>query len=203
VGERVAQPIVLKRDIEQIYYRTGRYFDGLNDQERSALSMLRMLMVGGMGSRVLGEARRRGLAYSVGVASHTELGNASFGFTGYVTPAHAGALFEVANRGLQAIAHDEGMPAELEAAKDLLVGSVARSTQTAGDLLAWYLDRYDDEGEIRDFDAELQKLRAVTLPQVGSVARKVLAGSGGGMALLGKFDDAQAREFGEALRSIA
>jgi predicted Zn-dependent peptidase len=199
-GKGSRQPIILNRDIDQIYYRTASYFGGLSEHERATLALVRMVMVGGMGSRVLGEARRRGLAYSVGAVSYSEPGNSAFGFTGYVTPANAAELFGLINKNLAAVAAGECRPAELKAAQDLLVGSITRSTQTAGDILQWYMDRYDDEGTIRDFDRGLEELRSVTVADITALARQIQDSDEHGVSLLGRLTKEQGSDLAAILR---
>ncbi|HEX3082059.1 MAG TPA: pitrilysin family protein, partial [Candidatus Saccharimonadia bacterium] len=171
MGRGLERPVVTRRDIDQVYYRTGRYFGEIAPDQLPVLSLYNVLLVGGMASRVLGEARRRGLAYSVGTSAYAQRGNSGFGFAGYVTPDHAADLFEVMTRHVQALADGECTTEELSAAKDLLVGSIARSTQTAGDILGWYTERYDEEGEIRDFDQTLEQLRGVTGEEIAALGR--------------------------------
>lgn len=195
IGRGSKQAVVTQRDIGQIYYRSGIYFGELTESERATLTVLRMLLVGGMGSRVLGEARRRGLAYSVGAVGHSEPGNSSFGFAGYVTPEHATALFEVMQRSLEALGSGECTPKELAAAQDLMVGSITRSTQTAGDILQWYIERYEDEGVIRDFDRGLANLRSVQLADVGVLGQRLVATKVRGLSLVGRVDEAQAADY--------
>ena len=192
IGQGKANPIVIARDIDQLYYRTGVYFGDLTEHERAALSLLRMLMVGGMGSRVLGEARRRGLAYAVGAVGHSEPGNSSFGFSGYVTPEHAADLFEVIGRSMAAVEAGECSKLELDAAKNLLVGSITRSTQTAGDILQWYVDRYDDEGVIRDFEDGLAELRTVTIDDITALSQDISTSQRRGICLVGRLEAVEA-----------
>jgi len=191
VGLGLKEPLVIKRDIDQVYYRAGTYFGELTTRERAELSIVRMLMTGGMGSRVLGEARRRGLAYSVSAVGHAEPGNSSFGFAGYVTPKHAEPLFEVMARSMEALAGGKCRAEELKAAQDLLVGSITRSTQTAGDILQWYVEYYDDETVIRDFDAALDLLREVTLDEVKLLGEKILSAPNHGVGLLGRISQTE------------
>jgi predicted Zn-dependent peptidase len=199
MGRNLARPVVTERDIKQYYYRVAMYFGELTEPERRALVLLRLVLVGGMGSRVLGEARRRGLAYQVAGAGHAEPGNSSFGFIGYVTPPNAKALFELMAREFAAV-RDGGVTAEeLAAAKDLLVGSIKRSTQTPGDLLGWYFDPYDESGEIRDFNEAMDLLRDVRAEEVEAVAAKAVSGGRHGVSLLGKLHKQDATEFEEAL----
>jgi len=171
------------------------FFREIDKQQQAAMAMLRMLMVGGMGSRVLGEARRRGLAYSVGAIGYSEPGNSSFGFTGYVTPGHAEALYEIINRSLRAAGAGEVSEVELEAAKNLLVGSITRSTQTAGDVLQWYIDRYDESDEIRDFEVELGRLRSVSIEDATNISQLILGTDQTALSLLGRIEAADAQTY--------
>jgi predicted Zn-dependent peptidase len=202
VGKGLDQPLVTHQDIGQLYYRSGMYFGELSSGERAVLAMIRMLLTGGMGSRVMGEARRRGLAYSVAAVGHAEAGNSDFGFAGYVTTEHAAALFEVMKVSMRAIAAGECTTEELASAKDLLIGSITRSAQTAGDILGWYVDWYDDEGEIRDFDAGLQQLRDIRLEEIVQLGQQILATKRRGVSLLGKLDRAQSQRYNEILATF-
>jgi predicted Zn-dependent peptidase len=186
IGRGLDGPVITERDIQQLYYRIVMYFGELTEGERRAMTLLRLVLVGGMGSRILGEARERGLAYAVGGAGHAEPGNSSFGFLGYVTPSNADALFELIARGFSEVRDGKIKPDELDAAKDLLIGSIKRSTQTSGDLLGWYLDPYDEAGEIRDFNVNLDLMRDVRLDEVVAVAKKATAGGRRGLSFLGK-----------------
>ena len=88
---------------------------------------------------------------------------------------------------------------ELDAAADLIVGSITRSTQTAGDILQWYMDRYDEEGIVRDFDAGLDQLRQVTLKDVAELCSLVITAPERGVSLLGRLDEAEAKVYMAAL----
>lgn len=195
VGRLVEKPAVVRREIQQLYYRAALYFGGLTEPERRALTLLRMVLTGGMGSRVLGEARRRGLAYGIGSVGHAEPGNSSFGFAGYVTPHNAVALFELAAREYEQVRAGEVTDGELEAAKDLVIGSIKRQTQTPGDLLGWYLEPYDEDSEIRHFDETLELLRDVTPAEVVALAAKATAGGRHGTSFVGDLDAAQAEHY--------
>ncbi len=201
IGLGNSAPIVTHRDIDQLYYRTGVYFGELDEQGRAVFSLLRMLLVGGMGSRVLGEARRRGLAYGVGGVAYSEPGNSAFGFSGYVTPKNAGPLFEVMARNVAGVADGQVTGPELKAAKDLLVGSVMRSTQTASDILQWYVDRYDDEGVIHDFDQGLKRIGTVTVDEIVELMGTVASSRRRGVSLLGRLNTSEAAGYNEVLQS--
>ncbi len=199
IGRGGGQPLVTVRDIDQLYYRSGMYFGEVDEAGRAALAMLRMIMAGGMGSRVLGEARRRGLAYSVGAIGYAEPANSTFGFAGYVTPGHAEDLFEVISRAMREVADGACKAEELKAASDLIVGSITRSTQTAGDILQWYMDRYDEEGTVRQFEDGLEQLRQVKLSDISDLCTRINQTSEKGLSLLGRLKKSQAEDYMEIL----
>lgn len=199
IGLGTPKPLVAPRDIAQIYYRVMLYFGELTDAERRALVLLRMVLTGGFGSRVYGEARRRGLAYAVAAVGHAEPGNSSFGFGGYVTPGNAEPLFELMAREFAAVRQGEVTADELQAAKDLIVGQIKRGTQTPGDMLGWYIERYDEAGEIRDFEKELALLREVRPDEVAAVAQKAVAAGRLGLSFVGAVDGAAGEHYAKVL----
>lgn len=203
IGRGGDKPLVNHRDIDQIYYRTGIYFGEVDEAGRAALAMLRMIMAGGMGSRVLGEARRRGLAYSVGAIGYAETSNSTFGFAGYVTPGHAADLFEVITRSMVEVAGGACTTTELKSASDLIVGSITRSTQTAGDILQWYMDRYDEEGIVRKFEDGLEQLRQVRLDDITELSGRIMESTERGVSLLGRFAPGQVETYYQALEARA
>jgi predicted Zn-dependent peptidase len=202
IGRGLAKPVVTKRDIKQLYYRAVMYFGELSEAERRAMTLLRMVLVGGMGSRILGEARRRGLAYHVSAAAHAEPGNSSFGFAGYVTPGNATQLFKLMGREFAKVRAGEVAASELEAAKDLVIGSIKRQTQTPSDLLGWYMDPYDESGEIRDFDHNLDLLREVRPDEVAALAGKATAAGRHGVSLVGDLNIKVAGEYETLLAPV-
>jgi predicted Zn-dependent peptidase len=202
VGKGLKAPILTNRDIGQLYYRVMLYYGELTEPERRAATLLRMLLLGGMGSRILGAARRRGLAYSVGGAGHAEPGNSSFGFAGYVTNENAGELFELAVREYSDVRAGHISKAELEASKDLMVGSVKRSTQTASDIMGWYMEPYEESGEIRDFDLTLEQVRQVRADEVQAAAEKATASHRVGQSYLGRIGDADGQSYSKTMEPL-
>jgi predicted Zn-dependent peptidase len=203
IGQKLDDPVVMDRDIAQLYYRVVRYLGEVSARERAAMILLRSLLVGGMGSRVLGEARERGLAYGVGGVGHIELGNSSFGFGGYVTPEHAEPLFELIGREFGEIANGGVRAAELEASKRLVVGSVLRATQTAGDLLGWYINPFDDSEQVRDFEVELEQIQTIRLDEVTALAKRVVNEGRFASSFVGRVGKSVDKAFIKALGTFA
>lgn len=196
-------PIVTFREIKQIYYTFRLYAEELPWELRNASFLLRMLLTGGFQSRVYGEARRRGLAYHVEATRYAGPGASSFGFEGYVTAANIEALFKLIADEYRAIAAGKFTESELQAAKDLMIGSTLRSFQTAGDMLGWYLAPYDREDRILDYSSYLNELRQVTAEQVRGVAERFVRSGARGLSLLGDLDEERVGQYARPLVSIS
>lgn len=202
LGLGLSTPVTTPRDIAQLYYRVVLYFGELDSAEWRVLMILHMVLVGGFASRVLGQARQRGLAYHVSGAGQAEPGNSSFGFGGFVTPEHATELFDLMTREFNEVAAGKLSAQEVRAAQDLMIGQIKRSTQTPGDLLSWYMDRYDQAGEIRGFDTTLEQMRAVKPEDVTAVAAKAAATGRQGISFVGQVDDRRAADYAEILAGM-
>ncbi len=197
IGLNVGRPIVIPRDIKQLYYCFDMYLGELTEDERRAKSLLRLVLLGGKASRVYGAARRHGWAYHVSGGGHAEKGNSSFGFSGYVTPTNAIDLFTLMADELRHVAAGRVTETELTAAKNLGIGSTTRSHQTAADILDWYVGPYDNEDKIIDFAGEMDRLRAIPARAVAAVAQKILDGRRSGLSLVGDVDDTTGHAYAE------
>jgi predicted Zn-dependent peptidase len=123
-----------------------------------------------MGSRILGAARTRGLAYTVGAASQTEPGLSVLGFQGFVTMDNSVALFQLIADRMQKVARNGVTAEEVTTAVQYMIGNILRSTQTAADVMNWYVDNYDGWESIRDMESEIAAFRAVTPEAVQAAA---------------------------------
>ena len=202
VGLDIPRPILQHKDISQLYYRASVFSGQLSLTERHALTMLRLLLVGGMGSRVMGEARSRGLAYGVGMSVGSSRGNSEFGFTGYVTPKNAHDLFKVMVRHTADIVADGLTTAELEAAQTLGIGTTKRSYQTSSDMLGWYVGPYEDDRSINHFEAYLDALQKITVADVRFVAAKVTGTAKHGVSFVGDISVDTAQELAMILEPL-
>ncbi len=162
--------VVTARDINQIYYRLERQVPEQSWDSRRALAVLRTILVGTMGSRILGAARTRGLAYTVGAASQTEPGLSVLGFQGFVTMDNSVALFQLIADQMQKVARNGVTAEEVTTATQYMIGNILRSTQTAADVMNWYVDNYDGWESIRDMESEIAAFRAVTPEAVQAAA---------------------------------
>ena len=193
-GLNVAEPILQVRDISQLYYRASIFCGDLNIRERQALTLMRLVLIGGMGSRIKGEARSRGLAYAVGMTSGASTGHSQTGFIGYVTPDNAADLFAVMVKHTLDIRDGGLTKLELDNARTLGIGTTKRSYQTASDMLGWYVGSYEDDRRINDFDTYLNDLKTITVKDVSSLVGKMTGKKPHGTSFVGDITTQKADE---------
>ncbi len=202
IGRNVIEPIVIPREIAQIYYRVSWFLDELSEPETKAMVALRLALTGGMGSRILGEVRRGGLAYGVTGKSAVDNGNSSFGFEGYVTSENAIAVFKIIAKHIGEVLTGKLTNTEIDASKRLGIGSTKRSSQTVGDALDWYLGRYERDRSINDFDRYLSELDDVTAERVTEVTKRIFTYGHHGISFVGDITDAKAKKLIKILEPI-
>ena len=201
-GRRLDEPVVRKMPIGQVYYRVARSLPELSLPQRRAMAVLRTALVGGMGSRILGKARERGWAYSVGGMFSSEPGSATAGFGGYVTKDHARDLFELMDQQLQNVAAHGLTNTELADTVRLMTGNWLRALQTPADVLGWYSEDYDEWGIIRDFDTEVAAIRDVSGQAVQEVAAYMLHEGRPAAAFVGDLSVAEAHDYALAMGKL-
>ncbi|MBW4061857.1 insulinase family protein [Candidatus Saccharibacteria bacterium] len=184
-GTSSIETIVTQRSIEPLYYICEVYGGGMTDQERRALKLLRVMLFGGFASRVYGEARRRGLAYHIGGGVNASSDSSALSFSGNVSWPNAAPLFELAVTEILKLRDEGPSEAEVQAGIDLIIGSMDRSLQTAGDTMGYYLGLYDAEERIVMLAEEQAAIRALMPKDVQHVARIARTGAAHGLSLLG------------------
>jgi predicted Zn-dependent peptidase len=201
-GLGVAEPILVQKDIKQLYYNFGIFNAGVDDNRDFALNRLGSVLFGGWNSRVFGEARRRGIAYSVSGGGEGDAYSSSFEVGGNVSEANALELMKLVADQMKAVAAGDLTAEELEAAKERVIGHRAISHQTPGSLGNYYLGLYDTEERVRPYDGELAQIRATTTAEVTEAARFMLSSNQWAVSWLGDLDEAKAELYTQPLREI-
>jgi predicted Zn-dependent peptidase len=146
-----------------------------DDPDRYALGVANQILGGGLSSRLFQEIREeRGLAYTVfsSVAAFSDAGSlAAYVGTG------AERVDEVRKLLLDITAQlvaDGVTQREWEVALGYLEGSFLLGLEDSGSVMARLGNHVCSRGEVVPVEAQLDRLRAVTIDDVGAVARRVL-----------------------------
>lgn len=209
-GERIDLPVenpkkldkvhyVKRSSVDNVYFMIDTYTTkDLGVGEKDCLAILNTLLTETMHSKILGEARERGLAYhmssGLGVHAHTT----GWWMGAQVLPENAKELFEIIVQQLDSVLRGKVTVAEIEAAKQYRLGEFQRGAQTVGGLASGYSSRYFLRDEFSNYSLVPDRIKAVNKKKLVNVARKMFAEDTWGIGVLGSCG----REFAEELRGI-
>jgi predicted Zn-dependent peptidase len=194
----IEKPIFVSRpSVKTLHFYIDTFaLKRFNDPEWDALGLVNTMLTATLNSRILGEAREKGLVYSMSSNLDTTLDSSSWWFGAQVIPKNAPALFEIIVRELQRVRAGDVSAEDLEAAKQYLLGRYQRSGQTVGGIMAGYSGRYYFDEVIDDYNAVPDRIRAVTKTRIVKASERMFSDHIGGLGLLG---DNKSRELTDKL----
>jgi predicted Zn-dependent peptidase len=187
VPKNLDEPVFVARpSVKNVYFDLQtfacRRFD---DPDMDALELVNGMLTGTLYSRVLGEARERGLVYSMGSGVDVMKSATGWWFSAQVLARNAPALFEIIVRELKAVQAGDISKEDLESAKMYWLGRHQRGAQTVGGTMAGYTGRYYFDDAINNYDAIPERIKAVTTERIVEASRAMFSENIGGLAVLG------------------
>jgi len=177
----VARPSVKNVYFEMETFALDRFEDGPMD----ALELVNGMLTATLYSRILGEARERGLVYSMGSGIDIMKNVTGWWFSAQVINKNAPALFEIICRELLRVRHGEISAEDLESAKQYWLGRHQRSAQTVAGTMAGYTGRYYFDGIVNDYEAIPERIRSVTIDEICRSSKRMFSDKIGGLGILG------------------
>lgn len=146
----------------------------LDTSEVYAMNCLNHILTGTMSSRIFGQARKKGLVYSISSSLNNSWHDASWDFDGEVTTDSAQALFELIHQELTKILHGKIRDQDLAAAKSYATGRYQMGAQTVGQISDYYADGYFSNGTIKKYDHMPNYIRKINQDTIVSIAREFI-----------------------------
>jgi predicted Zn-dependent peptidase len=165
-------------------------------EDKYANSALSVILGGNMSSRLFTEVReKRGLCYYVRADGDTYHDVGSFGASAGVDPKRVEEAVKVVKDELFGLADSTGSRAitesELKRAKDFLIGKTVLDFEDSETVANYFGSKYLLEGKVMTIDEAIEKIRAVTLDDVQTLAKRLLDPSQLYFAMLGPFKDSE------------
>lgn len=174
----------------------------LSDDETSAMGALDHILTGTLYSGIFGEARKRGLLYSMFSDTSAYEHNSSWDFGAKVNHDKANQLFDLMVSELRRVQDGKITSAEVEAAKSYALGRHQMGIQTVGQLNNWLANRYFFDGRVEDFESQPEKIHAITKERITDTAREFFAGNCWGLGLYGNTEKAVAEKLNDKLAKL-
>jgi predicted Zn-dependent peptidase len=181
-----APVFVTRPSVKNVYFELETFaLTRFDDEEMDALELVNGMLTATLYSRILGEARERGLVYSMGSGIDIMKDVTGWWFSAQVINRNAPALFEIICRELTRVRAGDISREDLEAAKQYWLGRHQRSAQTVAGTMAGYTGRYYFDGVVNDYDAIPERIRAVTAERIMQASDRMFSDKIGGLGVLG------------------
>jgi len=181
------QPIFIPRpSVKNVYFDLDTFaMTRFDDPEMDALELVNGMLTATLYSRILGEARERGLVYNMGSGVEVMRNATEWWFSAQVMSRNAPALFDIIVRELARVRAGDITDEDLESAKQYWMGRHQRSGQTVAGVMAGYTGRYYFDGIVNDYNGIPERIKAVSRRTIVEATERMFSDGIGGLAVLG------------------
>lgn len=181
------EPLYIQnRTVDNIHFYLDTFVNRrLNEDEADALGLVNTMLTETLHSRILGEAREKGLVYGMSSNYLQTKSATNWWFGTQVTPENARALFTIIAKELKSVCMGEVTSVDIAAAQQYMLGRFQRSGQTVGGTAAGYSGRYFFDDYIDDYYQVPTRIKAITKERITEVTNEFFARPQWGMGFLG------------------
>ena len=208
-GERFAFPgdlikpldsalYVDRKEVKNISFDLSTFkMERISEEEQYALHLVDTMLTATLHSRILGEARERGLAYYVWSTFDMGSNNTSWDFGAEVSKKNIEQLFSIIIDQLHRILDGTIDKDDIEMAKQYRLGAFQMGAQTVGSFVRSYGSRYFYDETITDYENIPDHIKAVTKTQMVKVVQEMFEDKVWGLGILGNCGDEYAQKLRE------
>lgn len=168
--------LVSKKDVQNIDFTFMSILDHeMTIRQNTAMGFALFALFSSANSRIYSKAREQGIAYGVYSGRYNTDQSADFYIDAEVSHKHAPALFKLIARELQKVVKTGFTEAEIERARQSILGNLSMEDVTPRGVYSFYRDRYWFFGELGDFNQYEQLVQSITLDEVNQIAREFIA----------------------------
>jgi predicted Zn-dependent peptidase len=198
------KPLFIENDtVDNFYF----YFDTfmkrrMKDRELYAMSLVNSMLTETLHSRILGEAREKGLVYGMSSSISFDKNCTNWWFGAQVQPDNAVQLFDIIIKEIKKIQNGKITEKDLKAAKQYRLGRFQRDIQTVGGLASSYMGRYFFEDVIDEYSKMPQHIKGVTKQQIIKGSQDLFSENTWGLGILGGVDRKPADKLAKQLAKL-
>jgi predicted Zn-dependent peptidase len=181
------EPVFVARpSVKNVYFELETFaLTRFDDPDMDALELVNGMLTATLYSRILGEARERGLVYSMGSGVDIMKKVTGWWFSAQVISKNAPALFEIITREVSRVRSGDISAEDLEASKQYWLGRHQRSAQTVSGTMSGYTGRYYFDEIVNDYEAIPERIKAVTTSRIKKASERMFGDKIGGLGVLG------------------
>lgn len=172
----------------------------LEPSEVYAMNCLNHILNGTMSSKILGQARKQGLVYSMGSDLSNGWHNASWDFDGEVNVDSALELFNLIHQEIAKILSGEISELDIETAKSYATGRYQMGAQTVNQISDYYADGYFTNGTLEKYDRMPVFIKNINKDTIVELAREFIGSNLNALVAVSSVEKALINELAEKLR---
>lgn len=177
---------IQNRTVENIHFYLDTFINRrLGEDEADALGLVNTMLTETLHSRILGEAREKGLVYGMSSNYLQTKSATNWWFGTQVTSENALALFTIIAKELKAVRNGAITNIDIAAAQQYSLGKFQRSGQTVSGTASGYSGRYFFDDYIDDYYLVPARIQAITKEQITDVSNEFFMRPQWGMGFLG------------------
>ncbi len=177
---------IQNRTVENIHFYLDSFISRrLSEDEADALGLVNTMLTETLHSRILGEARERGLVYGMSSNYLQTKCATNWWFGTQVTAENAPALFTIIANELKAVCDGEVTNTDIAAAQQYMLGRFQRSGQTVSGTASGYSGRYFFDDVIEDYYLVPARIKAITKEQIVDITNEFFTKPQWGLGFLG------------------
>lgn len=158
--------------------------------ELYALGLLGTLLTDTLYSKILGEAREKGLIYYLSSNYYRTKGHSSWWFGSQISEKQLAPFLNIFVREINNVRAGKLLAKDIEAAKMNQLGGFQRDAQTVNSLVNGYSGLYFYNGGITNYYVEFEKiLKKITAKDIADIANKMFADNIWGLGFLGTISE--------------
>ncbi|MCL2444643.1 insulinase family protein [Candidatus Saccharibacteria bacterium] len=174
----------------------------LTDAEDHAMSCLNHILTGTMYSRILGQARKKGLVYGTFSDTANGFAECAWDFGGEVNYSVAPELFKIITKEVQKILAGDINPADVEVAKPYALGRYQMGAQTVSQISEFYTGNYFTNGQIENYEKVPDMIKRVSTDQIIQIAREFMSADTWAFAAVGNCEIADLKSLNSQLETL-
>lgn len=177
---------IANRTVENMHFYLDTFIDRrLKESESDALGLVNTMLTETLHSRILGEARERGLVYHMSSNYLQTKCASNWWFGAQITPKNAQALFGIIAQEIHSVCKGEVTAGDIASSQLYLLGRFQRSGQTVAGTAAGYSGRYFFDDYIDDYYQIPARIKAVTKDQIIDITNEFFKKPQWGLGFLG------------------
>lgn len=198
------KPLYIQNDsVDNVYFYIDTFMRRrMQEPEMDSLSLINTMLTETLYSRILGNARERGLVYGMSSGYGQTKDSSNWWFGAQVMPKNAPALFKIIENELQAVFEGNIIDPDVVSAKQYALGRYQRSGQTVSGTLSGYSNRYFFDEAVEDYYKIPERIDAVTKERIIDISQALFAESISGMGALGSCGEEFVTELHDQIKPL-